>query len=93
MQAPITEKEQQHPSNMLFKRIGIYGKWLGLQNRWLNNNYNMYFHLNLACLRKHDATVELKEMAMNDEFFSTLDWEQMKVLQEKGFLSYIAAKK
>ena len=90
---PITAADQKYPNNMLFKRIGIYGKWLVMQNRWLNNSYNMYFHLNLSCLRKHDATVELKDLTMNDEFFSKLDRTQMEILQGKGFLCHIAAKK
>ena len=53
----------------------------------------MHFHLNFDCLRKSDATVDVKDITINDELFARLDHPQVEVLMEKGFLPYIAAKK
>ena len=80
-------------NNMVFYRIGIWGKFLPLQNKWIQNKYNMYFHLNFKCLYENDSIVELQDIMMNDEFFQDLTREQMEILQEKGFLRHIAAKK
>ena len=89
----VTSEEQAYPKNMGFHRIGIWGKFLPLQNKWIQNKYNMHFHLNFTCLCENDPTVELQDIMMNDEFFQDLTREQMEILQEKGFLRHIAAKK
>ena len=42
---------------------------LTLENRLLKKTYNMHFHLNFDPLRKNDATVYVKDITINDEFF------------------------
>ena len=79
----ITFEEQAYLNNMVFHRIGIWGKFLSLQNKWIQNKYNMHFHLNSKCLCENDSTVELQNIMMNDEFFQDLKREKMEILQEK----------
>ena len=78
---------------MVFRRIGTFEKFLTLEKRLLKKTYNIHFHLNFDCLRKKDATVDVKDITINDEFFAKLDCPQMEVLMEKGCFPYIAAKK
>ena len=89
----ITSEEQSYLNNMVFHRIGIWGKFLPLKNKWIQNKYNMHFHLNFKCPCKNDSTVELQDIIMNDEFFKDLTRAQMEILQEKEFLRHIATKK
>ena len=76
---------------MVFRRIGTFEKFLTLEKGLLKKTYNMHFHLKFDCLRKNDATVDVKDITFSDEFFAKLDHPQMEVLMEKGFLPYIAA--
>ena len=78
--ATITSEEQSYPNNMVFHRIRIWGKFLLLQNKWIQNKYNMHFHLNFNCLHENDSTVELWDTMMNAEFFQDLTREQMEIL-------------
>ena len=68
----ITDAEQSYPNNMVFHRIGIWGKFLALQNKWIQKKYNMHFHLKFSCLCKNDSTVDMKDIVMNDDFFSKI---------------------
>ena len=77
---------------MLFRRIGTFEKWLTQENRMLKQPYNMHFHLNFDSLRKNDASVNVKDITVTDEYFVKMDHPQMEVLMEKRFFPYIAAK-
>ena len=54
---------------------------------------NTYFHMSLACLGKHNPTIELQNFTITNEEFLTLTEENLSYLQELGFLEYILANK
>ena len=89
----ITAKDKEYPHNMVFRRIGLRGYMNRILNKWIEAEEPVHFHLNMACLRKHDPTMEKRYITTNDEFFIEMDNEQMGVLHNLGFLKPIARKK
>ena len=59
----------------------------------MDSEQNIHFHLNMACVCKHDATIEKRHISCNDEVFCGLVKEEMVYLHEQGFLKPIAEKK
>ena len=70
--------------------VGYFNK---LHNKWVDSEQNIYFHLNMSCVRKHDVTMEKQHLSCNDEFFCGLSKEEMVYLHDEGFLKPIAEKK
>ena len=89
----ITAGDKAYPHNMVLRRIGVVGYLNKVQNRWVQSEQNVHFHLNMQCLRKHDATMELRYITCNDEFFAGLERKQMEYLGKIGFLKPLARKK
>ena len=52
-----------------------------------------YLHLSLTCLRKQDTTMQLKDLAINDEIFIQLTDDHLQCLQSDRLLQYILAQK
>ena len=78
---------------MVFRRIGLHGYMNKTLNKWIESEQPIHFHLKMACLQKHDPTMEMRYITTNDEFFIDMDDEQMAVLHGLGFLKPIARKK
>ena len=89
----ITKEDKAHHHNMVFRRMGVYGYMNRTLNKWIENEQPIHFHLNMACVRKHDPTMEMRYITMNDEFFIDMDDAQMAILNGLGFLKPIARKK
>ena len=49
--------------------------------------------VNRSCIHQKDKTVEHRDIMMNDETFEALSVEQMKVLNDLGFLIFIVENK
>lgn len=90
---PITKDEQKNPKNLVFRRKGVTGYYNTIQNRWVNRDCNIHFHLKLPCLRKHDPTLEFKDIIMTDDIFEKMSKEQLDVLNEACVLKYIISNK
>ena len=89
----ITAGDKAYPRNMVLRRSGIVGYLNKVLNKWVQSEQNVHFHMNMACVRKHDATMEVRYITCNDEFFIGLDQKQMEYLAGIGFLKPIARKK
>ena len=59
----------------------------------MDNEQNVHFHLDMRCIRKSDATMEICNISGNNETFAQLDRLQMEVLHTNGFLKPLAHKK
>ena len=89
----ITPEEKAYPHSFVFRRRGVVGYFNRLHNKWVDSEQNIHFHLNMTCVRKHDATIEKRHLSCNDELFCGLSKEEMVYLHEQGFLKPIAEKK
>ena len=89
----ITPEEKGHPHSFVFRRRGVVGYFNKLHNKWVDSEQNIHFHLNMACVRKHDTTIEKRHISCNDELFCELTKEEMVYLHDQGFLKPIAEKK
>ena len=89
----ITPEDKEFPHNFVFHRTGVVGFFNRLTNKWVDSEQNIHIHLNMACLRQQDSTLEKRHISANDEVFCSLVREQMVYLHEKGFLKPVAEKK
>ena len=89
----ITDKDKEYPHDMLFQRRGIVGYLNVVQNKWVEHEAFVYYHLNIGCLRKAESTIEYRYISVVDDVFVTLDKEEMEVLNGLGFLRPIVEKK
>ena len=89
----ITPDQQLNPSNMAFQRRGIKSIYNKKYNRIWNEEQNNHYHLNISCIHQKDKTVEYRDIMMNNETFEALLVEQMKVLNDLGFLIFIVENK
>ena len=89
----ITDKDKEYPHDMLFQRRGIVGYLNVVQNKWVEHEAFVYYHLNIGCLRKAESTIEYRYISVVDDVFVTLDREEMEVLNGLGFLRPIVEKK
>ena len=78
---------------MVFRRRGIRSIYNKKYNRIWNKEQNNHYHLNRSCIHQKDKTVEYRDIIMNDETFEALSVEQMKVLNDLGFLIFIVENK
>ena len=78
---------------MVLRRSGVVGFLNKVLNKWVQSEQNVHFHMNMLCLRKHDATMELRYISCNDKFFAGLQRNQMEYLARIGFLKPLARKK
>ena len=65
----ITTEQKEYPHNMVFRRIGLSGYMNTTLNKWIESEQPVHFHLNMACLRKHDPMMEMQYITANDELF------------------------
>ena len=89
----ITKEETSYPKNMVFHRKGVSGFYNKKTNQWFDQETNLHFHLDWRCLRRHDQTVEFRDIYMNDEVFQDLSRQQMVVLKEAALLKHIVLTK
>ena len=89
----ITQQDKEFPHSFVICRRGVVGYFNKLHNKWVDSEQNIHFHLSMACVRKHDATIEKRHMTCNDELFCALSREEMVFLHSEGFLKPIAEKK
>ena len=89
----ITQQDKDFPHSFVIRRRGVVGYFNKLHNKWVDSEQNIHFHLSMACVRKHDATIEKRHMTCNDELFCALSREEMVFLHSEGFLKPIAEKK
>ena len=90
---PISKQEQKYPKNMVF-RMKIDNTFLHkTTNRVMKKEQDAHFHLNMTCLRKKDASVEMRDIYMTDDTFQELTRENMEVLQKANILQHILAHK
>ena len=89
----ITAQDKEFPHSFVICRRGVVGYFNKLHNKWVDSEQNIHFHLNMSCVRKHDATMEKWHLSCNDEFFCALSKEEMVYLHDEGFLKPIAEKK
>ena len=89
----ITPQGKEFPHSFVICRRGVVGYFNKLHNKWVDSEQNIHFHLSMACVQKHDATMEKRHLAYNDEFFCSLSKEEMVYLHDEGFLKSIAEKK
>ena len=89
----ITAQDKEFPHSFVIRRRGMVGYFNKIHNKWVDSEQNIHFHLNMSCVRKHDATMEKRHLSCNDEFFCGLSKEEMVYLHDEGFLKPIAEKK
>ena len=89
----ITPEDKEYPHDMVFHRMGVSGYYNGLQNKWIENETIVHFHLNMKCLHKNDMTIEARYVSGNDETFVSLDRPRMEFLHSQGLLKPFAKKK
>ena len=89
----ITTEQKEYLHNMVFRRIDLSGYMNTTLKKWIESEQPVHFHLNMACLRKHDPTMEIRYITANNELFVHLDKAQMDVLHGLGFLKPITRKK
>ena len=89
----ITAQDKEFPHSFVIRRRGVVGYFNKIHNKWVDSEQNIHFHLNMSCVRKHDATMEKQHLSCNDEFFCGLSKEEMVYLHDEGFLKPIAEKK
>ena len=90
---PISKQEQKYPKNMVF-RMKIDNTFLHkTTNRVMKKEQDAHFHLNMTCLRKKDASVEMRDIYMTDDTFQELTRENMEVQQKANILQHILAHK
>ena len=89
----ITTEDKEYPHDLVFQRRGICGYFNTVQNKWVENEAFVYYHLSIQCLRKGESTLEYRYISAVDDVFATLDREQMVVLNDLGFLRPIVEKK
>ena len=78
---------------MVFRRLAVGGYYNQKYNRYMNQESYVQYHLNMRCLRKTDATLEVHYISGNDEMSAWLDDQRMQTLKERGFLKPFARKK
>ena len=89
----ITAQDKEFPHSFVIHRRGMVGYFNKLHNKLVDSEQNIHFHLNMSCVRKHDATMEKQHLSCNDEFFCALSKEEMVYLHDEMFLKPIAEKK
>ena len=89
----ILREEKEYPHNMVLRRHGVYGFISLKTKKWTDSEINIHFHLDIKCLRKNDATTEVRYLTSNDEDFCKMDQAMMEFLHSIGFLRPIAEKK
>ena len=65
----ITAQDKEFPHRFVIRRRGVVGYFNKIHNKWVDSEQNIHFHLNISCVRKHDATMEKWHLSCNDEFF------------------------
>ena len=91
--SPLTDEDKAYPHDMVFLHLAVGGYYNQKYNRYMNQESHVHYHLNMRCLRKTDATIEVLYISGNDETFTWLDDQQMQTLKERGFLKPFARKK
>ena len=81
------------PRNMVFQHKGIVGYYNRVLNKLIQQESNIHVHLSMQCLHKHDQTVEMRNIYINDEVWQNLTRDQMQVLNDVGILKYLLANK
>ena len=89
----ITDEDKAYPHSMVLRRIGVIGYLNKVLNKWVQSEQNVHFHMDVACLHRHEATMEACYITCSDEYFAGLDRAQMEYLMGIGFLKPIARKK
>ena len=85
----ITPEHKIYPNNMVFCRKKVVGFYNRILNKYIHKLNNVHFHLDMRCLHKKDLSVQMRQIFMYDEVFAELSREQLKVLNDKGFLKYV----
>ena len=92
-QRVFKKMSRKYPRNMVFQHKGIVGYYNRVLNKWIQQESNIHVHLSMQCLHKHDQTVEMRNIYINDEVWQNLTREQMQVLNDVGILKYLLANK
>ena len=89
----LTAEDKAYQDNMVLCRIGVIGYLNKVLNKYVQSEQNVHFHMDMACLCRHEATMEVHYITCNDEYFAGLDRAQMEYLASIGFLKPIDRKK
>ena len=89
----ITDEDKASPHSFVLHRHGVVGYFNKLHNKWLDNEQNIHFHMNMDCVQKHNSTVEKHHVSCNEEVFCRLSEQEMAFLHTNGYLKPIAEKK
>ena len=60
---------------------------------WVDQVKNIYFHLNLDCLKKFDPTLDISTVTMSDEMFYNITDQHLTHLGSLGILKHIISNK
>ena len=60
---------------------------------WVDQVKNIYFHLNLDCLKKSDPTLDISTVTMSDEMFYNITDQHLTHLGSLGILKHIISNK
>ena len=90
---PLLPDDKEYPHNMVLQCCGVYGFISPKTRTYMESHPNIHFHLNMKCLHKSDATMEMRHLTTNDEDFCKMDRVNMQFLHSLGFLRPIAEKK
>ena len=74
----IQKDEQKYPRYMVFWHKGIVGYYNRVLNKWIQQESNIHVHLSMQCLCKHDQTVEMRNIYMNDKVWQNLTRSRCK---------------
>lgn len=87
----IKKEEIRDNLDMVFKRKGVRGFYLGQQYHQYQGV--LYYHFKLNCINRKEPAIEPKDITVHDDIFLKLSAEQFQLLNEKHYLPYILANK
>ena len=90
---PITAEEKKSPHNLVFGMKGMRMAYAANRKEFYEREDNVYFHLDMKCLLKHDPQISMHQIAVSDEEFLKLTDENFEVLHGRGFARSIMANK
>ena len=87
------KKDNPHPHDLIFTLKASCPYVHLMTQEWIHLERNVFFHLNIKCLQKHDHTMEMHMVTITDDVFMCLFQQQIEFLNAESILCPIMANK
>ena len=82
-----------HPRDLIFTLKAIRPYINPKTQQWVHPERNVFFHLDIACLQRHNNTIEIRAATITDDLFMKLSRQQLDFLNEDGILAHFSKNK